>query len=154
MVNTDGAGSKGKVAQRKWELNRLGKMKRILIIRRVDLGALLWEEDDKQSHNDINNRVHRQNCITVQLLSLVILCLLFYTLKNIPLGRGLSTSSDDQKNPWYRKDSESLNSRNRDVTERSVFVEKYSWEQTLNSSLGTKLRSTCLLCLRSLKSIL
>lgn len=49
MVNTDGAGSKGKVAQRKWELNRLGKMKRILIIRRVDLGALLWEEDDKQN---------------------------------------------------------------------------------------------------------
>lgn len=37
-MNTDGAGSKDKVAQRKWELNRLGKMKRILIIRRVDLG--------------------------------------------------------------------------------------------------------------------
>lgn len=35
-------------------------MRRILIIRRVGLGALLWEEDHKQSHNDINNRVHRQ----------------------------------------------------------------------------------------------
>lgn len=94
MVNTDGAGSKGKIAQRKWELNRLGKMKRNLVIRRVGL----WKEDHKQSHNDINIRVHRQNCITMQLLSLVILFLLFYTLKNIPLGRSPSTSSG-QSNP-------------------------------------------------------
>lgn len=44
----------------------------------------------------------------------VSLCLLFYTFKNITLGKG--TSPDCQRNPWYRKDSESLISRNRVIS--------------------------------------
>lgn len=93
-------------------------MRRISIIRKVGLGALLWEEDHKQSHKDINNRVNRQNFITGELFSLVILSLLSYTFKNVTLGRGPSTAPDCQRNPWYRKDSESPYSGNRNIMER------------------------------------
>lgn len=97
-------------------------MRRISINRRAGLGVHLWEEDHKQSHKDINNQVHRQNFITVELF-LVISRLLFYTVKNITLGRAPSSSPD-----CHRIDSESLNSRNRDQCR----------EQASHGNLGTK----------------
>ena len=72
-----------------------------------------------QRHKEQSAETEFYHCRSAFLGNLMFIILY---IQNIVLGTGPHTSSDWQRNPWYKEDLESLNSRNTDITEGLVFI--------------------------------